>query len=330
MKNNGRFVNRESWFVVRELRFTIHGPRSTNTGQMLIIVLWVMGLVSVAVGSLTMRSTHDLRLGVLPLARVQRLGIAQTGLHQALAVLERDDQTADHLEEVWATGDDPELGTQVLGDIAVDGGRFRVGVRDRDGHLVAGLVDEERKLPLNAAPPEALQRLIETIQAQQGGALNQAAPEEIVAGVVDWTDGPEDDPLCAALPYPCRNGPFQTVDELRLVPGMTPPLFEALQGHLTVYGSGVVNANTAGPDVLTALGADSAAIIDARQDAPFTADNPPPGGLGFSSTAFTIPVEAELDRVSGRARIAAVVSRDGCATGAPPEARCILAWLPQR
>ena len=55
-------------------------------------------------------------------------------------------------------------------------------------------------------------------------------------------------------PYDCHNGAFDVVQELPLVRGMTWELFERVAPHVTVYGTGKVNLNTAGYDVLRCLG----------------------------------------------------------------------------
>jgi len=64
------------------------------------------------------------------------------------------------------------------------------------------------------------------------------------------------------------NGPFESVDELRFVRGMTPPILRTIASRLTVFGTGYINANKASEPVLlsvpgmTALGA---AVITGAQ-----------------------------------------------------------------
>jgi general secretion pathway protein K len=57
--------------------------------------------------------------------------------------------------------------------------------------------------------------------------------------------------------YVCKDGPFENVEELLLVKGMTPELYHQVEEHVTVFGSGRVNLNTAGRDVLQTLGLSS-------------------------------------------------------------------------
>ena len=58
-------------------------------------------------------------------------------------------------------------------------------------------------------------------------------------------------------PYECKNGPFESVEELLLVRGVTPAIFKRALPYITVYGSGAVNINTADATVLEALGLSS-------------------------------------------------------------------------
>ncbi len=298
-------------------------PRAQNAferGQMLVVVLWVIGLISVAIGALAVRSTHELRLGRFPLERVQHKAAAQAAAAQAIALLVADDVAVDHLEELWATGEDAE-GRQHLADVTVGQDQFSIGIWQEEEFLV-GLVDEDRKLPLNLAEVSHLQRLIELVQP---GGADAAA---VAAAIVDWReDGTTPGSPCDGRTPACHNDVFESVDELRLVPGMTAELFEALRPYVTVYGSGLVNINTASEHVLGALGC--AQLVQQRQEQsdgyyPSIPSELPSGcepqNLTVASTVFTVPVQASASSASSHTlHLHAVVDRTGT----------ILAWLPQ-
>jgi type II secretory pathway component PulK len=83
-----------------------------------------------------------------------------------------------------------------------------------------GLVDEASKLNLNTATLEMLE------------ALPRMTPD-LAAAIIDWRDadskvtpgGAEDETyLRKNPPYRCKNAPFESVDELRLVEGATPDI----------------------------------------------------------------------------------------------------------
>ena len=170
-------------------------------------------------------------------------------------------------------------------------------------------MDEARKLSLNQASPSALQQLIAAVApAADAGAL--------AAAITDWRDETPGT-VCAAAEPSCHNSCFASLDELRLVPGMTPEVFDALAPYVTVYGEGAVNANTAPAVVLSALGYDGPALAESRAHQPFDAAHPPPSGLATSSTVFTVAIEA-LREAMPAGRAVAVVDREGH----------VLAWHP--
>jgi type II secretory pathway component PulK len=104
---------------------------------------------------------------------------------------------------------------------------------ENPGEYVFDVSDEAAKLNLNTATAEMLARL-----------PNMTA--ELAAAIVDWRDadsdispdgGAEDDYYLALdNPYHCKNGPFETVEELLMVKGITPDL---------VYGTAQSSAGDA-------------------------------------------------------------------------------------
>jgi DNA uptake protein ComE-like DNA-binding protein len=82
------------------------------------------------------------------------------------------------------------------------------------GELSFGLVDEASKLNLNTASSNMLFALTESLPR---------ANQDVIAGILDWrdTNGGAYQTFYATRPQPyqSKNGPFETVDELRLVYG---------------------------------------------------------------------------------------------------------------
>jgi len=86
-------------------------------------------------------------------------------------------------------------------------------------------------------------------------------PDELVNSIQDWVsfgrvsaNGGDKASRYSSLGegYP-PNRAFRTVDEMRLVPGMTEDAFELLRDQVTVFGMGAINPNQASKDVLMAL-----------------------------------------------------------------------------
>lgn len=282
-----------------------------HNGQMLLIVLWVMGLVTIVIGALVVRAGHETRLGRIALETLRRQALAQAGVAYAVRALQQDAQErpeVDSLQESWASGQD--AGGQPLFDAVKVGdgaGTFSLGRRE-DDQWVPGLIDEERKLNLNTAPVDALRRLIERVGTGAGDA------EPLATAIADWRDEPVG-PVCSEPERVCHNGPLESVEELLALPGVTPTLFAALEPYVTVYGSGFVNVNTAPVVVLDALGLPGAQVAQERQQQPFTVYP----GFAVTSSAFTVAVETSTPQSSLTLALRAVVDRSGA----------ILAWSAQ-
>lgn len=155
------------------------------------------------------------------------------------------------------------------------------------GKVLVELVPESGKLNINTASPPQIQMLLTAL------GLNLEQAQQLAATIVEWrTPGPRGDllPLSSAPPpsFQPRHASFQELEEILLVPGMTPELFYGrydrdssgrliprggLRDSLTVYGSGEsVDVNTATPALLASLGVNDDAIaqmIARRQVQPF-------------------------------------------------------------
>jgi general secretion pathway protein K len=161
-----------------------------------------------------------------------------------------------------------------------------------EGTISIIVEDEERKININRlvlpngnAPDDqqlaVFRRLLEILEIDP----------LLADAIVDWIDN-DDTPrvgsaesnyyLSLLFPYQSKNDFLDTVDELRLVRGVTPEVFEKLRPFITVYSSGKVNLNTAPMQVLMALSAGRDAadageitetsaneIIAYRKDKPF-------------------------------------------------------------
>jgi general secretion pathway protein K len=169
------------------------------------------------------------------------------------------------------------------------------------GMVRVEIIPETAKLDVNNAPVEELVRLLNALGVPPGRA------EAIAAAIDAWRKpgmGGDTPPGFLGNGFPSFQIPhasFQEIEELLLVPGVTPDLFYGtyvpadsadpmvaadgspaprlaprggLMDCLTVYGSGSqVDANTAAPAVLAAVGLPPYAIqalIARRQAAPLT------------------------------------------------------------
>lgn len=180
-------------------------------GSILIIVLWVaFGLVALA---LYFGQTMALEL------RAADNRVTAIEADQAIAGAVR--YLTNILGLAPTPGQLPELDTYHSEAVPVGEARFWVLGRPANQNdltrPVLGISDEGSRLDLNTATIEMLQ------------LLPRMTPE-LAAAIVDWRDadstvsagGAEDETyLRSNPPYRCKNAPFESLDELRLVYGMT-------------------------------------------------------------------------------------------------------------
>ena len=171
---------------------------------------------------------------------------------------------------------------------AVDEGKCSITISEESGKLnVNHLKDENGNL--NRTRIEQLLRLIDLLSQKEAG--HSDIGYGLVPSIIDWTDS-DDQVECLTFikndnlgaessyysqlkpPYRCRNKSLETTEELLLVKGITPQIFDRIRDYLTVYGDGKINVNCAPKLVLESLSENMDAalaqlIIDRRKFKPF-------------------------------------------------------------
>ena len=197
---------------------------------------------------------------------------------------------------------------------------------DFDGDFSASVQDESRFIYVGKLQAASFADLLELPATQE--ILGLMAKEEvndyffrenidkmeIIGNLVDWTDaddvrlyqGGDEIALYDQLdsPYKTKNAPFDSIHEIRLVDGWhLDGVWERLGRHLTIYGAGKINVNTAHRPVMRAIlaafieGYTSEQYIDNLLDLLKAARGTPlaDGGVHFSSAqSFKGWVEREL------------------------------------
>jgi len=151
-----------------------------------------------------------------------------------------------------------------------------------EGSVHVDVVPETAKLSVNGTPPEELTRLLLAL----GTTESKAA--EVTAAILDWrtpTDAVHPSPfdafyLSQSPSFIPRHASFLESEELLQVKGMTADLYygstldnthAGLRDCLSVYGSGLIDINTAQPATLQAIGlsaADADTIVRSRMGHP--------------------------------------------------------------
>lgn len=187
-------------------------------GSILVVSLWLLATLAVLAVSLAGLLSTETRLMRYRLARLQAKTWARAGVYLAMQRLGRDVQAGE--EEFDWLGDEWALPAQ---DVHVS-----------DSSLAIQIVDEERRLDLNAVGEQIL-----------ADFLDHAAAARAIAAYRDDA-----------------HRPITRLEELWELPDMPddPELRQRLATSATVLTSGRVNINTVNRDVLTAFTADGALV----------------------------------------------------------------------
>jgi general secretion pathway protein K len=245
-----------------------------DKGVVLLITLMILVLIVTLVWEVFRVGARAAQTGAFGRDSIRAELVAEAGIAAARIALREDaeNNNYDTLDEIWSRPVPPiDLGEGTI-------------------HIV--VEDEERKININRlvltngnAPDDqrlaVFRRLLEILEIDPS----------LADAVVDWLDN-DDTPrvggaestfyLSRKFPYKAKNDFFDTVEELRLVRGVTPEVFERIRPFITVYSSGKVNINTAPIQVLMALSAGQDAaeaveiteasaneIVEYRKDTPF-------------------------------------------------------------
>lgn len=225
-------------------------------------VLWILVLVGAVSAGFLAAARAESRSVANGIESARARWAARGELARTLARLETTLSGPSAVRQLRAAGDTlHDSGVQVVG-----------GVRVR-----SVLVDARSRLNLDEASAEAL------VALQVALDVPPAHAERVAAAVLDWRDD-DDEPRpdggeafayrARGLPSRPANRPFESVDELRRVLGVTRALHRRLAPYLTVSGDGRINVNAAPAEVLATLpGLDLASarlVVQARGERPFT------------------------------------------------------------
>jgi general secretion pathway protein K len=190
--------------------------------------------------------------------------IARSGIHCAMAVLSDDAASSgvDSLQETWAQTKALSLNSASM----FEEGRFDVSISDLSGKIqINHLINEKGEYN------DVQKMLLTRFLSLEPFRLEPEAVGNLIDAIKDWIDPDNEVTRFGAEngyyqslenPYACKNGPIDSLGQIRFIKGMTRALFfgtedrPGIADSLTVYGDGKININTAGPLVLRALSED--------------------------------------------------------------------------
>lgn len=249
-------------------------PLRNNRGMALLIALTVISLII----ALTIQFNKNMRQNLLASGTQStqfRLEVmARSGVDLAMAVLLKDAKENEHdsLQDSWALLEVEDL-SQLF-----DLGSLKIEISDNSGKFqINSLVQSKNQQQPDTAPDQAAaqeqdaRNILWRLLRGNPFNLEDGDARKIIDSLIDWIDAEDGDweqefgaessyYLSLEMPYPCKNGPVEFVEELLLVQGFTPELLFGTDKHpglaplLTTQGKdGLININTADPLLLQAL-----------------------------------------------------------------------------
>ncbi|MBF0344282.1 MAG: general secretion pathway protein GspK [Nitrospirae bacterium] len=218
--------------------------RRNSEGIALILVLWCMAILIGLSLTLSYMSRSESKASLNSKEYVRASFIAEGGINQAIVELLYRRKRPDDADK-WKFD-----------------GVFR-SVEIAGETCLIRLTPETAKVDLNAANEVILKGLVNAL------GIDADVQDIIVDSIQDWKDsddlhrlhGAESDYYMSLKhPYKSKNAPFDAVDELLMVRGVTPDIFYGSEGKkglrdlVTVYNKGgKININAAQKEVLMAL-----------------------------------------------------------------------------
>jgi general secretion pathway protein K len=270
---------------MRAFSFKASGMNLGQRGIALVLVLWVLVLLTAIVMEFCFSMRTEVNIARNYKEADQLYFYAQGGVHRAVAEVIYLNDPAIHQKR---TSEESEETGDIEKEWRVDGTPYPVAFEH--GETEVRLWSESGRINLNGVPERVLRKVI--------SYFVEAGEERdvIVDSILDWRDSDDFHRINGAEnayyqslpePYECKNGSFDSVEELLLVRGVTPGLYygkktEDLDGAprvglkdiFTVFSTvPQLDINSASREVLMAfLGVTSelaSAVIEAREEKAF-------------------------------------------------------------
>lgn len=255
-------------------------------GVALVIVLWIVTLLTVIASSFLFAMRTETKIVSNGMARAKAEAAAEAAVQRALFEVykpfnDTERWQADGVTHQWQYG----------------GAEISVMMQDESG-----------KIDINRAADALLRGLF----VSQGATDDEATA--LIDAIADWRDpdnlkrlrgAEEAEYVAAGRTYKPANAPFQSIEELKLVLGMTASLYQRIEPHITIFSRQPgVNAQIATRETLRAIPGVTDAQIDtyiAQRDAARQARLPVPFfaqaqaySAGSSNFAISVTARAEM------------------------------------
>ena len=188
-------------------------PAQGQTGMALVLTLWLLTLLTVMVGGFSYAMRNETRLTVHGVELAKARSRAEAGVWLAVS-----DLLSPQSERRW-----PSDGAPALADFG-------------EGTISLRIQDEAGRIDLNRASDELLRGLLEAA-SQPGDDVTLP-----LNAILDWRDQDKDrrDPGAEDNDYPhdgygAKDGPFNSIGELRRVAGITDEIYGNIDHAVTIH-----------------------------------------------------------------------------------------------
>jgi general secretion pathway protein K len=251
-----------------------HAKKKGEKGIALVLTLLILTLLVVTGLELNRAVRVEATLAENFRDLTQAAYIAQSGVEFARALIQDDNPSYDGLDEKWAQFE----AFASFSSFLFPEGYFTGRIMDENARFNPnGLIDAYGNVDFKKR--DQLERLINLL----------GYPADWTDALLDWIDT-NDQPrsrgaekeyyLSLKSPYPAKNGPLDSLEELLLIKGVNPETYygkegqEGLKDYLTVHSGGKININTASLLILMSLSPKvdqtmAQAVLDYRKEKPF-------------------------------------------------------------
>lgn len=204
------------------------------------LVLWIVSLLTIMAASFTLTIRRETAIIGIARDSAQARAIAAAGVASAQKMLLNTDE-----KMRWQA----------------DGSLYQLTFSNAKIRL--RLFDEAGKIDLNHVQEDTLNQLM------QQAPMNQEQIIMAIDSILDWRDKDSlvrlhgaEEMAYQSLGYQPRNDSFVSMEELQMVQGVTPELFQWMKLYFTVYGQKQPNPQLASAEVLHLLYPDQSEAID--------------------------------------------------------------------
>jgi len=243
----------------------------SNSGVALITVILIISILVAAALELNRSSRNDVYSASNLSDGIKLTCIAKSGFYGAAALLTNSRSDYETLRDDWANAENLSAQSKTF----FPRGRFIVKIEDEKGKIPLN------KLVTGGVVDTNIEGVLLQLLKQPEFKLEGNKAAEIVDAIIDWVDDNEEitgmgaeSAYYASLnpPYAAKNAQLDCIEELLMIRGIHPNLFSGTKEQLglgqfvTIYGTGVININTAPKMVLRALSPDITVELADKMD----------------------------------------------------------------